>query len=413
MLRIASSNTVTLVGSNTGFADENPPSQPLGTVISAAFLNDVQENICSAIEAAGITLSDASFGDNAGYWQLYAAIRNLAGTNVVAGGSAGATLPNGTTGNWIVTGMGANATLTLPPAISMGGNSEGQTFSDGRPLRIIRADATSYTMTIHVAGSDTISFGNNTTTSFTLPEGWRVELIPNSGGTGAYWFAFLSPLSPAPLTWQEWTSAGSFTFNPPAWATTARVTMCGGGGGGGACAGILAAGASGAGSPLATFQIFFPAGQQLTVNVGAGGTAGGVGPTAGGTGGTSSLVWPGVGTVLCQCTGGAGGAAASSAAASGGATPGAASAFTINSGFYALLQGTNPATQGSGAFLLSSVYIPPQGGSPGGVGLPMSQPNYGSPLTPTVAGAGGYGGTTNSGASPGGAGAPGYVRIEV
>ena len=309
MLRTTGLNNVTLVGTNTGFVDENPPSQPLGTTVTAAWLNDVQENIASVIEAAGLTLTDANLGSNYGYWQLYAAIQKLAGITMAAGFTGSTTLAANATGNYVITSLSGNATITLPSQSGMAGYSEGNTFYDARPLRISRVDQTSYTVTIQPAGSDTINFGNNNAGAFTLPPASRVELLPNGNvAAGSNWFACMTPLSPAPLTWQEWTAPGSYSFTPPLWATTARVTMAGGGGGGGGAGSAVAcAGASGSGSALSTFQIFFAAGQPMTIVVGADGAAGSGSPVSdGGGGGTSSISYNGLG-IVCQVVGGQGG----------------------------------------------------------------------------------------------------------
>jgi hypothetical protein len=148
----------------------------------------------------------------------------------------------------------------------------------------------------------------------------------------------------------------------------------------------------------------------MTITVGAGGSAGTASPTAGGAGGASSVTYTGTG-VVCQVAGGSGGAGSSSGAAAGGAASGNGTAYTLSASQYALLQGQEGATAGGAALSIGSVFLPAQGGVAWGRGVPLIQGSGTLPV-PSFPGAGGYGGASNVGSTLGGAGAPGYARIE-
>ena len=80
--------------------------EAVGTEVSAAWLNDVQENICRLIEAAGIALSK---GD---YTQLKAAVWGTSGSNA---NGHWRKHPDGTIEQWgYYPGGSSNPTLTFP-----------------------------------------------------------------------------------------------------------------------------------------------------------------------------------------------------------------------------------------------------------------------------------------------------------
>lgn len=106
-------------GSNGVFTDGNPATGQLGTLVDAAYQQDLQENLCQAIEHAGIPLAK---GDAL---QLYNAIVAIAtgvmGTGAGTGGGSGSAVPTSrkVQGGGLIAGGGAlnaDLTLTVPKA---------------------------------------------------------------------------------------------------------------------------------------------------------------------------------------------------------------------------------------------------------------------------------------------------------
>ena len=207
-----------------------------------------------------------------------------------------------------------------------------------------------------------------------------------SGGGGTIFTGF-----------QVFTSSGTWT--QPAGVTKVMVEVWAGGGGGGGssfngCNGGYAGNGGGAG---AFFKGLVTVSSNITVTVGAAGTAGAPSAT-GGTGGSSSLVGTGVNVI---CTGGTGGAIFTGAPGSGGtvtSTTGAVAGCTWSVSGYPGIYSNGGGTGGLGGNA-------PQGGTGGGNG-------YAPGKAGNVPGGGGAGCESDCVSNKaGGAGAAGTVII--
>jgi len=209
------------------------------------------------------------------------------------------------------------------------------------------------------------------------------------GYSGASWIQFGQRSLGSQGQVNTFASSGTFTTQSTSSTSTVYeyLVISGGGGGGGSSAAFASGFGGGAGGiSKGTFTGISPS-TNITITVGAGGTAGSTSPTAGGAGGTSSIGTP----VSVSCTGGAGGNASTGTAvfASGGTCTGGAINIQGSQGVQAI--------GGQGMF--------------GGSGAPntaTSSPTPGNAIS--YGAAGGGGGNFNAGCA-GGTGFGGLVVI--
>lgn len=154
-----------------GYFTKGDPGVPTpATVVTHEWLNRVQEELCSVIETAGLTL------DGAVNNQLYTAILLLASgqnsrTQTILTDSA--TLTNAAHGGGMVLGNKATAhTATLMAA---------NTMAVGRRVAFMNIGAGPFT--IQRAGADTITVNNTTVTSIVLEVGDTLVLESNGAAT--------------------------------------------------------------------------------------------------------------------------------------------------------------------------------------------------------------------------------------
>ena len=407
MLRITGLYPATLSpGSRAGFQGPNPPSVPFGTQVTAAWLDDVQENICAVVEGTGGTLSDA--GSVGGADQLLNAIRPLAGAAYTLITATGA-LTVANAGHVNVDCTAGNVVLTLPLAAALNGSvASTETIDNSIGFQFFRQDNTANTLTIQRAGSDSFNFAGLTGTSYQLGPLTGADVYSDANAT---WQMQVTTPSPGPPGWQEWTAHGTNNFTVPPGKTSVRATVIGAAGGGGGTHQSSDAGVSGAGSAECVFNIAVTPGEVLTINVGQGGTAGAGNssgsPTAGGNGGDTTI-YTGA-TELAKVAGGAGGAYATGGAIATTGVGTGAGGPTAYTG--ATLVSTKGATGSGPAILVGSTLLNAQGGTPLGIGLGIQI--TATPAQPTYRGAGGWGGIyVSSTAGGGSAGADAYVRLE-
>lgn len=254
-----------------------------------------------------------------------------------------------------------------------------------------------------------------------LPQG----AAPSTPGNGDIWtqttgvFARIAGatfnLLP-PQAVRAFTVSGSWT--KPAFGTWARITAIGGGGGGGASNAATTA-SNGGESAVPVVAVFLlsalPA--TLTIDVGGGGLGAAAAPAAGGNGG-NTRAWSGAGNVIVA-PGGVGGSGTSATTWNG-----VTSLPTVASYGYPLLGAaytgfTPPAWGTSGTPFADRARGAPKSATSGaaaqigltsvfGKGGNSSAANSGAGAAATGYGAGGGGGFAT-----GGAGAPGYLLIEV
>lgn len=237
------------------------------------------------------------------------------------------------------------------------------------------------------------------------------------------------------LQGQEFTTAGSATFNVPTGVTAIWITAVGAGAGGGTRATALGAGGGGSGEYGEMIPLKVTSGGTVSLTVGAKGTgAAAGGGTATGADGGATIVGPynflgglgGVGTTSAGGTGGGprgglGGGASNTGAAGtqesvsfwggggggggGNATPNNGSAGAPSPGrLTGAAGGTAASTQAGGGGGAGSVYgLGGAGGGGGVAGSNAASTSYGT-------GGGGAGGLTGSTAA-GGNGCDGYVLI--
>ncbi len=386
-------------GSRRAFQDVNGTTVPNGTQVNAAFLNGVQEELLAVQEAAGLT---ASGSNNA---QVLQGIRRLAAANYtslvqsVVGSTVTLTADNA--GRIAVDATAGNMTITLPLAAAGNGTVAAVATVNSLQFEIYRVDNSSFTVTLVKAGSDSIAFGGVNSSGLVLPA--LTQAFMFSDGVSS-WLTAMPPATVQAPAQVYWATAGSRNWTVPPGVTSIRATLCGAGGGGGGTKNSGDGATGGAGSSEATFVLTVAPGEVLTVNTGAGGTAGTGGnpPTNGGAGGATSIVRSGV--TLAAVSGGGAGLASNAAGlvttanTAGAVTTGTAVETKVGSigGLPILITGTT--------ILLA------QGGAPWNQ---AQQPSVGSGLTNGGGnyrpGGGGMGGI-NGGA--GGAGADGFARIE-
>jgi hypothetical protein len=383
MDRTTGANNIDIGGGRRGFRSKDTVPGLPGTRVTAAWLNDIQEEMALYIEAAGLVLAA---GDQT---QLRRAARKQAG-NMVAPLS--------------VAGTANDVTLGFTPAFA---NRAETLFA---PMRFAFEAANTGPMRVNVDGIGLVDlrWPDNTP----LAAGETFAGLPGVIIDDGVNFKLFTPLSPtqvraltAPLNRSQiFTASG--TFIVPAGVTSAEVIVIGGGGGGGASAngsgggtvGNIGAGGGAGGYALRRTTGLTP-GASVTVTVGAAGTA----PAAasGGAGGSSSF------GAFVSATGGGGGGWGENTLSSGGAGGnGSGGDLNVQGGDGGF--GGNNAGGGSTATQSDVLRIYGRGGvAAGGYSIP------------TFGGTGGAGrghGTGGSGASggsgvAGGAGTPGIVIV--
>lgn len=169
MFRIDSTDAVNAiptpaaVGDVVGYFSEGDPNiGQQATVVSADWLNAVQEELANVIEGAGVTL------DKTVRTQLYTAIKSLVKVPIQETFTSNGTVA-ATTQTVFIDCTSGNVTVTLPAA------------SSGRRLKFVRKDTTSNVATISRAGSDTIL---GETSVEIVGYGSKLELEPS----GTVWY---------------------------------------------------------------------------------------------------------------------------------------------------------------------------------------------------------------------------------
>lgn len=359
MDRINGQNTIDLGGGRRGFRNRNTAAGLPGTEVTASWLNDVQENIITAVEKSGLAPDE-------GVWTLLArAMRSQALNHCVAGGTANA------------------LTITLDPAPISYDELK------GTPLQV------EFSATNTAAAVASVN-GLAGEVPIVRPNGEPVlqgDLIGGRIGTLIYnGNSFqLASIGVKPIfTGVSRNTAGAFSTVVPLDARLAWVIAVGGGGGGGGTnsSSLVATGGGGGEYREGVFEV--TPGATLTGVVGAGGTAGNATPTHGGQGGASSFAG------LITANGGGGGGSNNQAIGAGGSG---------GSGGFLTIPGRGGWQGGTG----TGINISGVGGT-AWCGMP-SGPTYGG-----GAGAGGGSpGTGGNGAgsasSLGGPGAPGLIII--
>ena len=145
MDRINSANFQTIGGRRT-WRDKNLGAGLPGTSLIAIWLAGVQESIIALLEAVGIIPADSTLGSVD--LQMLQAVKRMAGANTLAVSSGATVLTADNAGLVLVDATAGNVTLTLPAA----------TAANGIPLQfeIVRLDATTHTVTVALAGADTL-----------------------------------------------------------------------------------------------------------------------------------------------------------------------------------------------------------------------------------------------------------------
>lgn len=362
-----------LSGAFNIFQPANPGAGvPNGTQITAAWLNDVQGELLNPLTVSGV--APAANTPN----QVLQALKRIFGGNrTLVTASAGLGPDNA--GLVVVNAAGGNIVLTLPL----------NSAANGVPLEYVfmRTDTSANTVTVVDAGSDTDAPGGATS----LNVATNVPLWIRGDGASV-WDVVLNISGTAFAAFgvgnreKMFTSSGSWTC--PTGITQIYVDAAAGGGGGYGVSGSSTGGAGGGGgSALAGAPYTVVPGTAYPVTIGAGGAGGAAGGNAGAAGGTTSF-----GT-LFSLTGGGGATGVNTVGAGGGAggNAGSVGGYITPGGFGGSGGGS---LWGSGG-----VYQVYQTGLPG---LPGA--GFGS--------GGGGAASGNSGSSqPGGAGAPGFIRI--
>ncbi|GEM_PF-5646075 len=155
MLRIQSTDNL--------FHEGNPATGEKGTKVTDDFMNDVQEEICNVIEAAGIVLASATRD------QLLAAIQRLTGGAVTRTVSA--------SGNVLVTDSVLLVDATAG-AVTM--NLLSAAAANARALTIIKTDDSSNVVTIQAQAGQTLptSEGRQQTADLTMQDE-AMRILPN------------------------------------------------------------------------------------------------------------------------------------------------------------------------------------------------------------------------------------------
>ena len=378
MDRITGASTIDLGAGRRGFRDKNTTAGVPGTIVSAAHMNAVQEELLALIERSGVAPSAAD---------LEQLVRSIRSQRL----------------NWMMAAGTANAlTLTPSPSFTALGDLTGV------PLRFTVATTNTLTATLSVNGlpAKPIIYANgNPTTAGHLFQGRLCEVfyapaldafVLTSVGFGEV----AAPFSGARAV--VYATPGSYSWTVPAGWSLADVEVYGGGGGGAGSwlgGGSNGPGGGGAGGGYSRQMFNIIPGQSYTVVVGAAGAAGAAGSN-GGTGGSSSF--GGTMTAL----GGSGGRWAGDTiiGAGFGGSPGTASGGMINL--------TGSIGGGWSPYATLPAGIGGQGGSSprGGPGGPANYAS-GAPGSTPGGGGSGCGGNIQLAGQPGGTGMVIITRI--
>lgn len=278
------------------------------------------------------------------------------------------------------------------------------------------AGATSYSWTVPTGSSITAGQGTSgVIVTFATTDGNVSVTASNSCGTSTAQTLAIT-LQPRQ---QQYTTAGTYTWQCPTGVTKVSVVAVGGGGGGGGGGGALAY----------KNNISVTAGSNYTVVVGAGGTGGNTAGSPGGNGGSSSFT-AGFGTMTAgggDATGPGGvrsgvydgGGSGGAGSASGGYDGGGAAGYSGNGGNSSIWAGTACGQPGAGGGGGGGDWAYNSGGGVGILGQGANGANCGKGGSGGANGGSGsggpggaYGGAGNGGAGSGGAaGGVGAVRI--
>ncbi|MDA8049954.1 MAG: hypothetical protein M0002_08110 [Rhodospirillales bacterium] len=352
------------------FQDQNLSIGQAGTEVTAAWMNDVQEELIGGLIAA-LGLAPTIGAQR----QIQQALWRKFGGNLTTI-TATATLTADNAGLVLASASAGNVVLTLPAAAGAGGMAI--------PLTIVRTDASANSLTVVPQGTDQLQPGAQTTVGI----GALGRLGLNGDGAGNWEIIGARALSAAALV----TSSGSWVV-PAGITLIRRALVWGAGGGGGASNNSQAASGGGSGALCLVLCQPVTPGQSITCMIGAGGASQ---PTLGAAGNNGSQTTMTVGSTVYTAGGGSGGTGGSTS--QGGGAGAAATGGTLNIG------GQQGATAGSSSLLGAGGGSAPQGGM-GGQGASGT----GSPGTFPGGGGAGSGGT---GSAPGLAGANGAILLE-
>lgn len=297
-----------------------------------------------------------------------------------------------------------------------GSGGSAQVSSDGAHTHTFTTDATGGTETrpINVAFMFVIKCFDTVVNQATVDVGQLLAQVSALQTKVSAQDAVIAALGRVTPGQQIYATPGSYTFTVPAGVTAntvMEVEVWGGGGGGSAWVNNTVSGGGG-GSGGYAYKLFsgansFVAGQQISIVVGSGGTAG-PNSTAGGGDGTESNF--GVGTLIASGGGGSKYVAVLQGlwtAGVGGAATGGDLNFPGNPGTYPQGLGTS----GGAAWQGGNGGAAPRGGSGGVGGMSSATTVTAAGATGNAPGGGGGGGCQAAATSTGGAGAPGMIRI--
>jgi hypothetical protein len=285
-----------------GFKDGNIGLGIAPTDLNASWFNEVQEEILSVIEGAGIVADGAQLN------QLYQAMSRLAGYAIktVTHAMSPYVVTADDAGLLLLDASAGDVAVTMPAAAGV----------KGRPFALRRVDSTANAVTIAAAGADTL---DGAASAPLCKKGAWVHYRSNGVATFQAYGA-----STAVEVFQA-----NASFTVPAGVSRIWITGVGGGGGGGGAAGSVvspagnAGGGGGGGSGTYTARSVFSVtpGQVLLVVIGAAGGAGAGGVTSvagtnGSDGGASSVTVSG-GATLITLAGGAHGVGGGNTGAGG------------------------------------------------------------------------------------------------
>ena len=388
MDRIVGTDTIDLGDGKQGFRGKNPDTGQRGTVVTFKWLNDLQEEACKVIEAAGIELDGNKRN------QLDEAIRKLITDAATPFASVEETLAGILTGKavhpqglaqsvqsggfiYAIAGGTANElTCNLVPTLTE--------YKTGLMVNITPILINTGSATLNIDGLGAVPITRLGGANL-LPG----DLLPGSVVTLAYDGTLFQLLS-VPSSIPQILRFGSTTTWTVPFTMRAKVTVIGGGGGAGGSNETMKAGGGGGGGGAAISILTLTKGQVIPITIGAGGARGG---TQGRTGGTTSF-----GSLL-SATGGNGGVASASSPRGGSAGSG------VGGNIF------NLAGEAGQDGNLSSVAIPTGDGGSNALGWPGGTSATGGQHNGVNFGSGG-GGSYNASSGAGGNGAGGLVIVE-
>ena len=217
MDRVSSLNFQTIGGRRT-WLDKNPAGGvPYGTTWASIWAAGVQESIIAVAEGVGIVPADSALGSVD--TQLLQAIQTIASGHKTATITASAAVTAANAGLIPVDATAGNIVIGLPLSASANGQ--------GFRYKFIRLDATTHTVSLALAGADTLLVVGGT--SVALTSAAPVELIadggthyvsispvsasnfPSSLGSSG-WKKYPDPNSPSGYFIEQWGSGASTSF---------------------------------------------------------------------------------------------------------------------------------------------------------------------------------------------------------